>query len=185
MLTTAGPKAPVSSRCYSATPLPDWRRSNRQRPNALSSLGAKSPRNRRCAGRGRKLTANLLSANTEPGWIFFRHRQRRRGQSLPVSSKWRRKLLSRSGVALSAGRTTRAFLRSRSTAIPMGRHELAWRQIKGPNHLRNAHRHIYEGRNVARRGGAIAGAGAHRNHGDRDDAGRGVSPGNLAGVTTG
>src|SRR6266853_2450069 len=156
-----------------ATPLPDWRRSNRQRPNAFSRLGAKSPRGRCCAGRRRWLEASLLSADTGTRWIFFWRCERRRGHTLPISSKWRRKLLSRSGIALSTGRTTRTLLRSRSTAIPMGGHELArprTRGVKGPNHLRNAHRHIYERRNVARRSGAVVGAGAHRNHGGRDDA---------------
>src|SRR6266496_2084763 len=55
----------------------------------------------------------------------------------------------------SAGRTAQILLRSRSTAIPMGGHELAGprtRGVKGPNHIRNAHRHFYEARNMARCG---------------------------------
>ena len=55
----------------------------------------------------------------------------------------------------------------------MGGHELAGRYVKGPNHLRNAHRHIHEGRNVVCRSGTVARAGARWNHGGRDDAGRG------------
>ena len=63
----------------------------------------------------------------------------------------------------------------------MGGHELAGprtRGIKRPNHLRNAHRHIHEARNMARCGGAVAGAGTHRDYGDRDDASRRV-PGEI------
>src|SRR5213595_2261076 len=42
-----------------------------------------------------------------------------------------------------------------------------------PDHLRNAHRHIYQGRHLAGRHRAIGGVGADRNHSGRDDADRG------------
>ena len=60
----------------------------------------------------------------------------------------------------------------------MDRFEVAgrrWHGAERPNHLRNAHRHIYEGGHVARRRGTVGGAGTDRNHSGRDDAGRGFS----------
>ena len=47
-------------------------------------------------------------------------------------------------------------------------------KLKGQIFYEIAHRHVHQGRNVAHRCRTVTRAGAHRNHGYRNDAGRGV-----------
>ena len=98
--------------------------------------------------------------------------QRRR--ALSFSSKRRQKLLSRSSVALSTRWAARFLVHCRSNEISMERCAMARIENQRPDHLRNARRHVHERRNMARRCATTVGAGAHRNHRHRNDAGCGV-----------
>src|SRR6266496_1013126 len=83
-----------------------------------------------------------------------------------------------SGVTLSTGWAAWFFLRCRSHEVPMDGPSVARSENKRPNHVRNAHWHIHQGRDMARRGRAVGRAGAHRHHRGRDDADRGF-PGKI------
>ena len=60
------------------------------------------------------------------------------------------------------------------TKFRLERRALARIENQRPDHLRNAHRHVHERRNVARRSRTAIGAGTHRNHRHRNDTGCGV-----------
>ena len=116
----------------------------------------------------------FCSLTAESGGYFSGAANAGSGARYRFRVEWSGEFLSRSGVAFSTRWAARIFVHCGSDKIPMERRGLARIETKRPDLLRDAHRHVHQGRNVARRCRTVTRAGAHRNHGDRNDAGRGV-----------
>ena len=86
--------------------------------------------------------------------LFQRHDRRVRRRPVSVQARRRRAAVSRSGVALSAGRTARAVGDRRCLVLCLDRRGLARRVTRRPGRLRNARRHLHARRHLGRRGAA-------------------------------
>ena len=133
-----------------------------------------------------EIKTNISSANCRATWIFFRCHQCWARRSLSVSSKRRRKFLSRPGIAFSTGRAAWSIMHCRCKTVPVDRLR-GWARVPELKGQIIYEMHIGTFTNDGTWRAAaeqLSGTGAHRNHSRRNDASRRFPREISAGVTT-